>query len=133
MPRRAATQPKPTRPTRAGSSARSQRRAVAPAKIRRASPAVLDLIHTCRQQSAIAGKCWDKSEAALEALVSKVGTGRVLGIEDGVFFKLQDLFEEKATVIVPKAMRRYRLVICDANGKEIRLRDRIGRKKRKAA
>jgi hypothetical protein len=121
MPRRAATRPTPKPP---------QARAAKPrAASRRASPAVRELIHTCRQQSAIAGKCWDKSEAALETLVAKVGTGRVLGIDDGVFFKLVDLFEEKATVIVPKAMRRYRLVICDTNGKEIRLRDRVGRRK----
>lgn len=114
MPRRAAT-----------SANRSSPRGVA--SPRRAPPAVLELIRAVRQQSAIAGKCWDKSEAALEALVDKLGAGKVVGIEPGVFAKIVDLFAEANSVYVPKVMKRYKLVICDANGKEIRLRDRVGR------
>lgn len=116
MPSRAATRRTPPPPPRRGGTPR------------RAPAAVLDLVHVCRQQAAIAGKCWGKSEDALETLVRKLGTDRVVGIEDGVYAKIVDLFAEKQTVIVPKAMRRYRLVICDANGKEIRLRDRVARK-----
>lgn len=98
---------------------------------RRASAKVQQLVRTVRQQSAIAGKCWDKSEAALEELQRCLGDGRIVGIEDGVFCFVEDLFAKSASVIVPKAMRRYRLVICDAAGKTIRLRDRRQRQPNK--
>lgn len=95
---------------------------------RKASPAILALIRTCRQQAAIAGKCWDKAEAAQEALVGKLGPEKVVGIDSGVFAKVVDLFGEQNSVYVPKMMKRYKLIICDACGKEIRLRDRHAKK-----
>ena len=91
---------------------------------RRASAKVLQLIREHRQQSAIAGKCWDKAEAKLEELIRTLGVGKIVGVDEGVFAKVVDLFAEANSVIVPKAMRRHKLVICDAGGKEIRLRDR---------
>jgi hypothetical protein len=107
---------------------------------RRASATILELVRTCRQQAAIAGRCWDKAEAAQEQLLAKLGAGRIVGIEDGVYAKIVDLFCESNSVYVPKVMKRYKLVICDASGKEIRLRDRHGKRakpakpaKRKAA
>ena len=98
---------------------------------RRASARILELVRTCRQQAAIAGRCWDKAEAAQEQLLAKLGAGRVVGIEDGVYAKIVDLFCESNSVYVPKVMKRYKLVICDASGKEIRLRDRHWAKKNK--
>lgn len=96
---------------------------------RRATGAVMDLIRTARQQGAIARKCWEKAEAAEEELVRRLGPGKIVGIDAGVFAKVVDLFAEASSVFVPKVMRRYKLVICDASGKEIRLRDR-GRSKK---
>lgn len=96
---------------------------------RRASSKVLDLIRDHRKQSAIAGKCWDKAEAKLEELIRTLGVGKIVGVDEGVFAKVVDLFADANSVIVPKAMRRHKLVICDANGKEIRLRDRKRSKK----
>jgi hypothetical protein len=98
---------------------------------RRAGAKVLELIRQIRQQSAIAGKCWDKAEAKLEELIKTLGVGKIVGVDDGVFAKIVDLFDGANSVIVPKAMRRHKLVICDANGKEIRLRDRKPRKSKK--
>jgi hypothetical protein len=103
---------------------------------RRASAGILDLVRTCRQQAAIAGRYWDKAEAALEQLVAKLGAGKIVGVDDGVYARLVDLFAESNSVYVPKVMKRYKLVICDASGKEIRLRDRqqrTGRAKKKRA
>lgn len=91
---------------------------------RRASAKILDLIRQHRQQSAIAGKCWDKAEAKLEELIRTLGPGKIVGVDDGVYAKVVDLFAEGNQVFVPKVMRRYKLTICDATGKEIRLRDR---------
>lgn len=97
---------------------------------RRASAKILELIREHRQQSAIAGKCWDKAEAKLEELIRTLGPGRIVGVDAGVFAKIVDLFADGNQVFVPKVMRRYKLTICDADGKEIRLRDRHGKKKK---
>lgn len=100
---------------------------------RRASPKILQLIREHRQQSAIATKCWDKAEARVEELIRLLGPGRVVAVEDGVFCTIKDLFAETNAVYVPKVMKRYKLLICDANGKEIRLRDRASPKGKKTA
>lgn len=96
---------------------------------RRASAKIQDLIRQHRQQSAIAGKCWDKAEAKLEELIKTLGVGKIVGVDDGVFAQVVDLFADANSVFVPKVMRRHKLVICDAAGKEIRLRDRKQRTK----
>jgi hypothetical protein len=93
---------------------------------RRASPAAIELIREHRKLSAIAGRYWDKAEVALDKLVPMLGE-RIVGVENGVFAKIQDLFAAGNTAMVIKAMRRYKLVICDATGKEIRFRDRKAR------
>lgn len=99
---------------------------------RRASPKVLKLIRESRQQAAIAGKCWDRAEAKVEELIKLLGAGRIVAVEDGVFFQIRDLFANVNALYVPKMMKRYKAVICDANGKEIRLRDRVAKGKGKA-
>lgn len=117
-------------PTRA--KPRSKRVTRKAAKTPRRKAVLAELVELYRQKRAVGRKFYVAAGELLEAIVKRMRPGRRVPLDGGVYGVLVDKFAESNQSFKSVYVQRYELQIVDADGKEVRLRDRKRARGRKA-
>lgn len=91
---------------------------------------LVDLIKLQRQKRAIGAKFYQQADELLSEILTLTKPGKRIPMGNGLFAVVVDAFADGGRAFKPVFMQRYELQIVDVDGKQTRIRDAGGRRKK---